>query len=71
MEEFRMAKFVSLKLSNDSDRWVIDLERGVVSLASATADAQTNEIGRPCISGVEVAIAAEMREDAFSGKYDK
>jgi hypothetical protein len=66
-----MSKFVSLKLSNESHYWLVDFERGVVSIASEPVDGVREETSGTRISGVDIAIVSEMRDDAFSGKFDK
>lgn len=64
-----MAKFVSLKLTDDAGYWLVDLEGGVVSRLDKTVEAPVPDGNR--FAGVDAAIVSEMRENAFSAKFDK
>lgn len=70
-----MAKFVSLKLTDESDFWLVDLERGIVSVmndptVANTLTKETTGAGSG-FNGLDVAFVSEIHEDAFSGKFDK
>jgi hypothetical protein len=67
-----MAKFVSFKLTDEPDLWLVDLERGVVSTMNDPTVALACSQEAPNLdSGLEMAFVTEMREDAFSSKFDK
>jgi hypothetical protein len=68
-----MAKFVSFKLTNESEYWLVDLERGVVSTMNGPVidQAEVIQTGSDLPAGIEMAFMTETHEDAFSGKYDK
>ena len=71
-----MAKFVALKLTGEADYWLVDLDaktvspmKGIVPDAFGyTADAADS--GATFVSGIDVAVVTETRDDAFAGKYD-
>lgn len=70
-----MAKFVSLKLTDESDFWLVDLERGVVSVmndpTTAIIYAEGAAPANSSFNGLDIAFVSDLREDAFSGKLDK
>lgn len=71
-----MAKFVALKLTGEADYWLVDLDaktvepmKGIVPDAfNYTQDAEAS--GATFVSGLDVAVVAETRADAYAGKYD-
>lgn len=71
-----MAKFVTLKLTGESDYWLVDLEQGSVSTMNGIVPdpfgytAEAEQSGATFVDGIDIAIATETREDAFAGKYD-
>ena len=71
-----MSKFVVLKLTDEAGYWLVDFDKGSVSAMPDIAsdpfgytDA-ANSSGAAFVSGVDVAVATETRDDAFAGKYD-
>jgi hypothetical protein len=66
-----MAKFVSLKLTGESNYWLVDLEAGVVSVVDGIAANDGNVAETNSTSGLDVAFVTEMHDDAFSAKFDK
>jgi hypothetical protein len=71
-----MARFVALKLTGETGYWLVDLTDktvesmdGIVANAfNYTQDAETS--GAAFVSGIDVAVATETRDDAYAGKYD-
>jgi hypothetical protein len=71
-----MAKFVALKLTGETGYWLVDFDHSTVEpmdgiVANAfnyTQDAQTSEA--TFVSGIDVAVVAQTRADAYAGKYD-
>jgi hypothetical protein len=71
-----MAKFVALKLTGETGYWLVDFDNktiepmdGIVANAFGyIQDAETS--GASFVSGIDVAVVAETRADAYAGKYD-
>ncbi len=71
-----MTKFVALKLTGETEYWLVDLDtktvspmKGIVANAFGySADAAGS--GATFVSGIDVAVVTESRDDAFAGKYD-
>ena len=68
-----MTKFVTLKLTGESDYWLVDFEQGSVStMNNIVSDpfgytAEAEQSGATFVDGIDVAIVTETKEDAFSG----
>ena len=71
-----MPKFAVLKLSDETGYWLVDFAAGSVTTMDAiVADpfgytASANSSGAAHVSGVDVAVVTQTRDDAFAGKYD-
>lgn len=71
-----MAKFVALKLTGETGYWLVDLDaRTVEPMKEIVTDpfgyaADADSSGATLTSGIDVAVVAETRDDAFAGKFD-
>jgi hypothetical protein len=71
-----MSKFAALKLTGETGYWLVDFDAGRVEPMSGIAadafgyTAEARDSGANFISGLDVAIVTETRDDAFAGKYD-
>ena len=71
-----MARLVALKLTGETDYWLVDLDARTVEPMQPTVKdpfgytADASASGATFTSGLDVAVVAETREDAFSGKFD-
>lgn len=71
-----MAKFVALKLTGETGYWLVDFDAGSVTPMGSIVQnpfgytPEANASGAAFVSGVDVAVATETRDDAFAGKYD-
>jgi hypothetical protein len=71
-----MAKFVALKLTGETGYLLVDVEAMTVEpMNTIVADAfgytvDASASGASLVSGIDVAVVTESRDDAFAGKYD-
>jgi hypothetical protein len=71
-----MAKFVALRLKGETGYWLVDFDAKTVEPMDAiVADAfgygqDPSASGATFVSGIDVAVVAETRADAYAGKYD-
>jgi hypothetical protein len=71
-----MAKYVVLKLAGEPGYWLVDFDQKTVTpMDDIAADAfgysaDASDSGASLISGVDVVVATESRDDAFAGKFD-
>jgi hypothetical protein len=71
-----MAKFVALKLTGETGYWLVDLTNKTVEPMDGiavdafnyTQDAEASEA--TFVSGIDVAVVTQTRDDAYAGKYD-
>jgi hypothetical protein len=71
-----MSNFVVLKMTGKDGYWLVDIDGQTVSPMDGIApDAfgyskNAESSGAVFSSGIDVAVVAETRDDAFAGKYD-